>query len=63
VVPRKPPFLRGLTFGGVEQAPWLVPTWGLDSCGTAPDFHRTSLRLHRPGEYEPGNKETTAAGE
>ena len=43
---RRYPSSEGASHTG-EKATWLVPE-GLHSCGTAPDFHRTSLapRLH-----------------
>src|SRR5439155_1992938 len=47
-LPHEPPFLRGLHSFDIEQATWLSPE-GHHSCGTAPESHRASLLLHRPG--------------
>ena len=41
--PDEPPFLRGLVTSARSQATGLIPQEGLDRCGTAPGFHRTSL--------------------
>jgi len=35
--PPKPPFLRGLTFGGAGQATWLVPRRGITVAGQRRD--------------------------
>jgi hypothetical protein len=49
-LPHEPPFLRGLAFVRHRAVDLAHPRWaGHRSCGTAPDSHRTSPSLHRPG--------------
>src|ERR671935_1225289 len=62
-LPHEPPFRRELTFVGVGQATWLVPEMGRHSCGTAPEWNRTSLRLRRPGICARHREDTAARSE